>query len=492
MDETNEEMEMYDEFGNYIGPDLDSSDEESSDEENEETENVGNRNIGNEDEDSFSEMQIEVASDNAGTTADPSSMIVLHEDKVHYPSASTVYGPNVTTAILDEDTMHISEPIMPPEPTPVGLVGTGSSGGALDQENQRVSDAYLAALSSNHLTKRGIALIGNLHSGKTSIIDILLATTLYDPSPSKLPPKYTDITKIEREKHMSLTSTPITLPLTSCHKQKTYSITMMDNPGHIQFHDESVATLKIADGAVLVMDVVEGLTLHDEMLIRQCVSEGLPMVLVLNKMDRLMTDLKLPVEDAYYKLRVVLEEVNLFVKRVGNGKFPTFCPTRNVIFSSALHGWIVTLSGMAEMYVDHMQDVDEEDDDEYVEDGKKNVGRFGHGALGKNLTTEEFVKRLWGNCYLDPLSKRFHKKASDCTPGNTQRTFCQFVLEPIYKVYSACLGEAEKDVSKVLRSVGVHLSRDQLRSSSSDLLKTALQKFFDGSSGFVDLIVKNV
>ena len=533
MDGSNEEMEMYDEFGNYIGPDLESDssddddddDEESSVEENQEAENLNDDDDKNE-EDSFSgmqmQMQIDVNNNNTGnnnndgtsSSADPSNMIILHEDKVHYPSASTVYGPNVTTAILDEDTMHISEPIMPPEPTPVGFVGSTGTGtgtgtgtsssntnnGIFEADNQRVSDEYLAALSSNHATKRGIALIGNLASGKTSFIDILLATTLYDASPSKLLPKYTDTTNLERSKQMSLSSCPITLPLSSSQKQKTYSVTIMDNPGHIQFHDESVATLKISDGAVLVLDIIEGLTLHDEMLIRVCVSEGLPMVLVLNKMDRLIVDLKLPVEDAYYKMRAVLEEVNLFVKRVGggSGRFPTFCPTRNVVFSSGLHGWIVSLSGMAEMYVDHVQDLEDEDVDDGDGDAYMHTNgagaetRFGHGALGKNLTKEEFVKRLWGDCYLDPKSKTFRKKSGDCVPSNTPRTFCQFVLEPIYKIYSACLGEAEKDVSKILRTVGVHLSRDQLRASSSELLKAALQKFFDGSSGFVDLIVKNV
>jgi len=517
MDGSNEEMEMYDEFGNYIGPDLesDSSDDEDEDDESSVEENQGIENNKNEEEDSFSGMQMQMQmqmqvdtndnNDTSMSTADPSNMIILHEDKVHYPSASTIYGPNVTTAILDEDTMHISEPIMPPEPTPVGFVGstgTGTNTAIFEKENQRVSDEYLAALSSNHATKRGIALVGNLASGKTSFIDILLATTLYDASPSKLLQKYTDTSPLEREKQMSLTSCPITLPLSSSQKQKTYSVTIMDNPGHIQFHDESVATLKISDGAVIVLDIVEGLTLHDEMLIRTCVVEGLPMVLVLNKIDRLIVDLKLPVEDAYYKIRAVLEEVNLFVKRVGKGRFPTFCPTRNVVLSSALHGWIVSLSGMAEMYVDHVQDLEDEDDaddndgngDAYMNmnGAGANTGRFGHGALGKNLTIEEFVKRLWGDCYLDPKSKTFRKKSSDCVPGNTSRTFCQFVLEPIYKIYSACLGEAEKDVSKVLRTVGVHLSRDQLRASSSELLKAALQKFFDGSSGFVDLIVKNV
>ena len=65
----------------------------------------------------------------------------------------------------------------------------------------------------------------------------------------------------------SLQSTPITVPLASA--KKTYAITIMDNPGHIQFHDESVATMRLADGVIFVLDIIEGMTLHDELLLRQ-------------------------------------------------------------------------------------------------------------------------------------------------------------------------------------------------------------------------------
>ena len=223
-------------------------------------------------------------------------------------------------------------------------------------------------------------------------------------------------------------------------------------------------------------------------------------MLVLNKLDRLIVDLKLPVEDSFYKIRHVLEEVNAFVKVVGRGRYPTFCPTRNVAMASVEHGWVMSLGGMAEIYLDqvdqNLEEDDEDDDDaetdEDDDDEDKEEFQFGHGALGKNLTLEEFTKRLWGDSYLDPKTRRFKKRSSDCIPGNTPRTFCQFVLEPIYKLYTACLGESEKDAGKILRSVGVHLSREQLRASSGVMIRAAMEKFFVDSSGFVDLIVKNV
>ena len=61
------------------------------------------------------------------------------------------------------------------------------------------------------------------------------------------------------------------------------------------------------------MDVVEGITLHDELLLKQVIQYGLPLTVCLNKMDRLIVDLKLSLEDSYYKIRHLLEELNLFV-----------------------------------------------------------------------------------------------------------------------------------------------------------------------------------
>ncbi len=506
MEDANQE-DLYDEFGNYIGPDLASSDDDSSsDEESEASESSEvERDHRSDDHSVISEMEIDgnelaLSSDVTGTgTADPATQIVLHEDKVHYPSASTIYGPKVTTAVLDEDAMDISQPILPPEPEDLPAAHVADRDKDHDDSNQRVSDEYLTTLCDTPRTKRGVAIVGNLHTGKSTLVDLLLQHTLYQKPSHKNNiddqfnqgvkeeniGRYTDTTPLERQKQMSLRSTPITLPLST--SKKTHAVTLFDNPGHIQFHDESVSTLKLADGCLLVIDIIEGLTLHDELLIRQTVTEGLNIVLVLNKMDRLIVDLKLPVDDAYYKIRCVLEEVNAFIKTVGNGRYPKFCPTMNVAFASAAHGWVFSLGSMADIYLDHVDDAEDSDDEM---DGA--MGRFGQGVLGRNLTSDEFTKRLWGNCYLDPQSRTFKKRNSDCVPGNVPRTFCQFVLEPIYKIYSACLGEAEKDVSKTLRSVGVHLTRDQLRSSSSVLLRAALEKFFSDASGLVDLIIKNV
>jgi U5 small nuclear ribonucleoprotein component len=79
-------------------------------------------------------------------------------------------------------------------------------------------------------------------------------------------------------------------------------INIIDTPGHVNFSDEVTASLRAADGVVLVVDAVEGVMLNTERLIRHAVAAGLPLVLVINKVDRLILELKLPPNDAYFKL----------------------------------------------------------------------------------------------------------------------------------------------------------------------------------------------
>jgi U5 small nuclear ribonucleoprotein component len=117
-------------------------------------------------------------------------------------------------------------------------------------------------------------------------------------------------------------------------------------------------------------------------------------------MDRLITELKLPPNDAFHKISHTLEEVNKHLEAAGH---PRVSPELgNVCFASAQGGWLFTVESFAKMYSDY------------------------HGSF----TANEFAKRLWGNIYLCK-DRRFRAK-----PENSEhkRTFVHFILEPLYKV----------------------------------------------------------
>ena len=103
---------LYDEFGNYIGPELESDDDsEGSQEANDFDDQAmvnGDREGMEDDADEMALAEIEDV-DGGQSTA-----IVLHEDKKYYPTASEVYGPEVETLVQEEDAQPLTEPIVAP------------------------------------------------------------------------------------------------------------------------------------------------------------------------------------------------------------------------------------------------------------------------------------------------------------------------------------------------------------------------------------------
>ena len=96
-------------------------------------------------------------------------------------------------------------------------------------------------------------------------------------------------------------------------RDKNYVFNFIDTPGHPNFSDELSASLRLADAALVVVDVVEGMTFYLEKQIQMCMKLHKPMVLILNKIDRLVLELKLPPNDAYHKIRHTIDEFNLAV-----------------------------------------------------------------------------------------------------------------------------------------------------------------------------------
>jgi len=101
---------LYDEFGNYIGPELDDSDDESDVDGFEE-----NRDTNGNLDQTFQNGEL-VTSDMQMDVVDDENRIVLHEDKKYYPDANEVY-PGVRTVTLDEDAQDLNEPIIKPVKT---------------------------------------------------------------------------------------------------------------------------------------------------------------------------------------------------------------------------------------------------------------------------------------------------------------------------------------------------------------------------------------
>jgi U5 small nuclear ribonucleoprotein component len=471
---------LYDEFGNYVGPDLDSDDESAEAHAQEAPDDASEVST---DRHLMERSNDDDAMDTDEPLADPVGQIVLHEDKEYYAEASSVYGADVRTAVLDEDAQQELDQALI-----IDKMQTQSLYGVLDKKLMPIqssddwlyTDDYLGVHLSNATTRnrRAIALVGDFHHGKTCLVDLLLQSGALSKSLAhRLPAatKLTDTLATERARQMSLVSTPLVTLLPDT-RGKSYALSLLDCPGHVQFHEESVVALRAADGAVLCVDALEGPGgMHTQVLVQQIVAEGLPITLVLTKVDRLICELHLPPRDAYFKLLHSIERLNQMIQQVSHGRYPPLAPQRgNVAFSSAAHGWLFTLESFASVYLEHNESLTADSSTEA-------------------LTVPDLAARLWGDAYLDPNTRTFHTSARDCATPGVERTFCALVLSPLYKIYAACLGEAPSDVNALLRSVGVLLRKDELRQDTKPLLRTALAKFLQSSTaGFMEMIVHHV
>lgn len=241
---------LYDEFGNYIGPEIESDQESDKDED----EDLPDRN---EDEDAASDGERDPGASNGWLATmedvDMDNQVVLAEDKKYYPTAEEVYGEEVETLVMDEDEQPLEQPIVKPVKNLKFELGVKDS-------STYVSTQFLLGLMSNPTLVRNVALVGNLQHGKTLFMDMLVEQThrisTFDEKSEKHM-RYTDTRIDEQERRISIKAVPMTLVLEDSNS-KSFLCNIMDTPGHVNFSDEMTAALRLADGAVLIVDAAEG------------------------------------------------------------------------------------------------------------------------------------------------------------------------------------------------------------------------------------------
>ena len=401
----------------------------------------------------------------------PSNAVVLHEDKQYYPTAQQVYGEDVETMVQEEDAQPLTQPIIAPVEQKKFTIQEA------DLPPVHFDRSFMTDLMNFPEQIRNIAFAGHLHHGKTALMDMLVLEThdIMDRLERKTGKKrdeqlrYTDVHMLERERGLSIKSAPMSLVLQSS-RGKSHLLNIIDTPGHVNFVDEVASSLRLADGVVLVVDVVEGVQVNTEQIIKHTVLEGLPLTLVVNKMDRLILELKLPPTDAYFKLKHVIEEVNTMIENTlpGQGEKRRLSPEKgNVLFACSSMGWCFTLQSFAKMYSDSYP-------------GSK--GR-------KGVDSTDLARRLWGDIFYNPRKRSFTRKPVE---ERAKRSFVNFVLEPIYKLFSHTISESPEDLKDTLATLGISLKPSQYKTDARILLKLVCERFFGTSNGFVDMVVEHI
>jgi elongation factor 2 len=195
---------------------------------------------------------------------------------------------------------------------------------------------------------RNIGIIAHVHHGKTTLSDSLLAMAgiiSYDLAGEQL---YLNYEEFERERALTAKSGFVTM--VHNFEGKNYLINLIDTPGHVDFSGEVTRALRAIDGAILVVDAVEGVMAQTEMNLRQALLERVKPVLFINKTDRLILELRLKPDEMQKKLQEVIEQVNELIERYApeefKDKWKVSITNGSVAIGSAKQKWAISFPWM--------------------------------------------------------------------------------------------------------------------------------------------------
>ncbi|KXX74191.1 Ribosome assembly protein 1 [Madurella mycetomatis] len=343
-----------------------------------------------------------------------------------------------------------------------------------------VSPEKLAKLQQN---ADDICILAHVDHGKTSLTDALLATNgIISP---KLAGKirYLDSRPDEQLRGITMESSAISLYFSMLRKQspdaapepKEYLINLIDSPGHIDFSSEVSTASRLCDGAVVLVDAVEGVCSQTVTVLRQTWIEKLKPLLVINKIDRLVTELRMTPGEAYIHLSKLLEQVNAVLGSFFQGERMEEDLNWREKMEERVAASVAKEAKLADQQADSgdLQFQERDDEELYFAPEKNNV-IFGSAIDGWAFTVRQFaglyekklgIKRsilekvLWGNFYLDPKTRKVlgpkHLKGRPLKP-----IFVQLVLEQIWAVYQATIGgDSEKGIPLSLRKSSTQAER---------------------------------
>ena len=331
-----------------------------------------------------------------------------------------------------------------------------------------ISPEKLTSIHSDPASIRNVCILAHVDHGKTTVADSLVASNGIISSKLAGKLRYLDSRPDEQMRGITMKSSSITL----YHNYgcREFAINLIDSPGHVDFASEVSTAVRLCDGAIIVVDVVEGICPQTRGALATSYAEGLKPILVLNKIDRLITEMKLSPLDAYVHLTQVLEQVNavmgeLFASDVMEREEKEelrkekiesvsdernladwqsvledlddsslyFSPEQgNVLFSSATDGW-----GF----------------------GVKDFAKIFSSKLG--FSEKILLKTLWGDFYVNTKTKRIMKGAQEKAK---KPLFVQLILDNLWTLYETITVQKDKEkVASMAEKLDIKLTTRDLR-----------------------------
>jgi len=322
---------------------------------------------------------------------------------------------------------------------------------------------------------RNISVIAHVDHGKSTLTDSLIGKAGIIADARQGEARFMDTRDDEQARSITIKSTSVSLyyervenpDVEEKDQTKTpYLINLIDSPGHVDFSSEVTAALRVTDGALVVVDCIEGVCVQTETVLRQAIAERIRPVLFLNKLDRIFLEMCPTLDECYKNFRNSIESVNVICQTYKDeklGSVEVLPQEGKVGFGSGLHAWGFTLRDFAKMY----------------------SSKFG-------LSEEKLMKKLWGENYWDSAEGKWVKKN---TTGKMLRGFEQFILKPMRVVFDSIMSDQKAIFEPIVKALRLKFAKKDLEKAmnrNKDYLKLVMRTWIPAGNALLDMIVEHL
>merc|ERR1712038_6363 len=315
---------------------------------------------------------------------------------------------------------------------------------------------------------RSMSVIAHVDHGKSTLTDSLICKAGIISAKAAGDARFTDTRADEQERGVTIKSTGVSLYFEHDDDDgkgpRPHLINLIDSPGHVDFSSEVTAALRITDGALVVVDCIEGCAVQTETVLRQSLQERVKPTLFVNKVDRCILELQMEPEDMYSRFRKAIEDVNVIVATYNDELMgdQQMGPERGTVaFGSGLHGWGFNVERFAKIY-----------------------------AAKMGVDKEKMMKRLWGDSFFNAKKKTWTnvQQPEGCTEP-LPRAFCQFIMTPINQLMRAIMNEDKAKYEKMMGTLGIVLKGDDKSLLGKPLMKRTMQIWINAADTLLSMIV---
>ncbi|WP_094228110.1 elongation factor EF-2 [Methanolobus psychrotolerans] len=195
---------------------------------------------------------------------------------------------------------------------------------------------------------RNIGIVAHIDHGKTTLSDNLLAGA--GMISKELAGRQLFMDSDEEEQARGITIDASNVSMVHEYEGLSYLINLIDTPGHVDFGGDVTRAMRAVDGAVVVIDAVEGTMPQTETVLRQALKEHVKPVLFINKVDRLINELQVDAQEMQIRLGKLIDHVNKLIKGMNEERYKAGwrvdAANGTVAFGSALYNWAISVPMM--------------------------------------------------------------------------------------------------------------------------------------------------